>query len=35
MGSWYDVVFCVQSIKPSVDDEEWAVRVLFNFCMVN
>ncbi len=27
--------FVLQSIKPSVDDEEWAVRVLFNLCMVN
>ena len=27
MGSWSDVVFCVQSIKPSINnDEEWAER---------
>ena len=27
MGNWYDVVFCVQSIKPSINnDEEWAER---------
>ncbi len=26
MGNWCDVVFCVQSIKPNINDEEWAER---------